>query len=155
MVLRVQDGTYLDTLSVIPCLTQGAVEFLDVCNVLRASQQQNTFLARLLRYSSHTARSGLGLAGAVRLLVWPRHVKLGMLVKRRHSIPSFCETSAQGGNRRRTGRLPIGTREVPSKVVTGADLRVVGAPAVVHHDGLLAAKAVSTRILGYTPCGTR
>ena len=29
-----------------------------------------------LRYSSHTARSGLGLARVARLFVWPRHVKL-------------------------------------------------------------------------------
>ena len=28
-----------------------------------------------LRYSSHAARSGLGLARVVRRFVWPRHVK--------------------------------------------------------------------------------
>ena len=59
-------------------------------------------LAVRLRYSSHTARSGLGLARVVRLFVWPRHAN-GML-STTPLDPCACEMSAQGGNKRRTGR---------------------------------------------------
>ena len=55
-----------------------------------------------LRYSSHTARSGLGLARVVRLFAWPRHAS-GML-STTPLDPCACESSAQGGNTRRTGR---------------------------------------------------
>ena len=54
-----------------------------------------------LRYSSHTAWSGLGLARAVRRFVWPRHAN-GMLATTPLD-PCACEMSAQGGNTRRTG----------------------------------------------------
>ena len=54
----------------------------------------------LLRYSSHTARSGLGLARVVRLFVWPRHAN-GMS-STTPLDPCAYEMSAQGGNTRRT-----------------------------------------------------
>ena len=49
-----------------------------------------------LRYSSHTARSGLGLARVVRLSEWPRHAN-GM-VSTTPLDPCACEMSAQGGD---------------------------------------------------------
>ena len=59
-----------------------------------------------LRYSSHTARSGLGLARVARLFVWPRHAN-GMF-STTPLDPCACEMSAQGGNKRRTGPLRVG-----------------------------------------------
>ena len=44
-----------------------------------AAQVQLCHGTRELRYPSHTARSGLGLARVVRRFVWPRHAN-GMLV---------------------------------------------------------------------------
>ena len=58
-------------------------------------------LAAGLRYSSHTARSGLGLARVVRRFVWPRHTN-GML-STTPLDPCARGTSAQRGNTRREG----------------------------------------------------
>ena len=56
---------------------------------------------RNLRYSSHTARSGLGLARVVRRFVWPRHAN--SMLSTTPLDPCACEMSAQGGNKRRAG----------------------------------------------------
>ena len=53
-------------------------------------------------YSSHTSRSGLGLARVARRFVWPRHAN-GML-STTPLDPCARELRAQGGNKRRTGQ---------------------------------------------------
>ena len=81
--------------------------------------------ARGLRYSSHTARSGLGLARVVRRFVWPRHAN-GVL-STTPLDPCACEMGAQGGNKRRTGHAAL--RGLP--VRTSAAHRVVGLEAAL------------------------
>ena len=66
-----------------------------------------------LRYSSHTARSGLGLARVVRLFVWLRHAN-GML-STTPLDPCAFEMRAQGGNKRRTGLLLLDSSALDSE----------------------------------------
>ena len=81
---------------------------------------------RGLRYSSHTARSGPGLARVVRLFVWPRHAN-GVL-STTPLDPCACEMSAQGGNKRRTGR--------PRQPLPGASRRQAGPAAGRPDEGV-------------------
>ena len=86
-----------DLLRVVELLAQIVIQVVD----LKRNLGVRVGLGVRLRYSSHTARSGLGLARVVRLFVWPRHTNGTQAVA--PLDPCACEVHAQGGNKRRTG----------------------------------------------------
>ena len=95
----------------------------------RSQPSAEASCAPWLRHSSHTARSGLGLARVVRLFVWPRHAN-GIL-STTPLDPCACEMSAQGGNKRTACGA---TLRVVAVVVEGAKLlQLCRAPPVVRH----------------------